>query len=235
MLNLSKLIRFVIMLTLSLFMLQPATGQSTSVNNGYEKGLMHGAYKTGLWQYYDSLGVLELEVDYSEGVLTYLRRDTTDFVIFKDGHWVQSKVDIPPRFIGSTVGFYTILNENVDYPMQAWYRDLVGKVYISFEVDTLGKATNFTIINDIGGECGWEFERVLHLVPNYWLVAEKDGERYRSRFLISCDFRIIMDGKPLKGRKRKNRKNQAETIQLPLAKELPGISYTVKKGYNPED
>lgn len=209
--------------------------QTTHVNNGYEKGEMKGGYKIGNWHYYDSTGALELGVDYSKGTLTFLRPDTSQFVIFKDGEWILSKVDIPPKHIGSSVDFYKILNENVDYPVQAWYRDLVGKVYISFEIDTVGKATKFEVIKDIGGECAWEFERVLHLIPNFWLVAEKDGIRYPSRFLISCEFGIIMDGKPLKERTRKNRKKQTKTFKLPLAKELEGISYTIKKGFNPED
>lgn len=196
---------------------------------------MKGSYKVGTWQYYDSAGTLELEVDYTEKALKYLKPDTSDFVIFKDGQWVKSKVDIPPRFIGSTVNFYKILNENIDYPMQAWYRDVVGKVYICFEIDTMGRATNFQPVKDVGGECAWEFERVLHLTPNYWLVAEKDGKRYTSRFIISCEYKIIMDGKRIKERQPKNRKRKNDPLVLPLAKELPGISYTIKKGYNPED
>lgn len=220
---------------LNLLFILPVIGQTTQVNNGYEKGNMQGGYKVGPWQYYDTAGVLELEVDYSNGMLTYLLRDTTEYVIYKDGEWIQSKLDIPPRYIGSTVAFYKILNENIDYPMQAWYRDVVGKVYIAFEVDTLGKATNFEVVKDIGCECGWEFERVLHLVPNYWLVAEKDGQRFRSRLLISCEFRIIMDGRPLKERTRKKRKDKTNSQKIPLARELPGISYTLKKGYNPEE
>jgi hypothetical protein len=103
-----------------------------------------------------------------------------------------------------------------------------------FEIDTMGKATNFSILKDIGGECGYEFSRVLKLIPNYWLVAERNNQKYRSRFLISCEFAIIMDGKKLNERK-KNRKKNPDPFVLPLAKELMGISYTIKKGYNPDN
>jgi len=108
-------------------------------------------------------------------------------------------------------------------------------INILFEVDTIGRATNFEVLNDIGGECDYEFERVLHLIPNFWLVAEKDGKRYRSRFLISCEFGIVMDGKRLKERTRRRSKQRDDTLVLPLARELNGISYIIKKGYNPED
>ncbi|MCD4695937.1 MAG: energy transducer TonB [Bacteroidales bacterium] len=205
--------------------------QETRINNGYEKGSYKGEYKIGIWQYYDSTGTLELEIDYTNAVLKYIQPDTSDYIIYKNGEWVNSKLDIPPVFIGSSVEFYDILNTNIDYPMQAWYRDLVGKVWISFEVDTTGRAKNYTVHNDIGGECAHEFLRVLKLIPNYWLVAEKDGKRFRSKLLIACEFGIIMDGKKLTKRKKKRNKS---SLTLPTAKKIDGINYTIKKGYNPK-
>lgn len=216
-----------------IFIEMPVCGQNGYVNRGYEKGVLKNGFKTGVWQYYDSTGLLELEVNYSTGQLLQLERDTSKYMIFKDGHWVWSKLDIHPRYLGSSVEFYNILNENVDYTVQAWYRDVVGTEWVLFEVDTNGKATNFQKINEIGGECGEEFLRVVKLIPNYWLVAQKDGKKYRSRFIISCRFGIIMDGKQLKERKRR-KKILSDHIELPPAKILPGISYTIKKGYNPE-
>ena len=44
-----------------------------------------------------------------------------------------------------------------------------------------------------------------------------------------------MDGRKLKERTRRKRKNIDDTLVLPLARELDGISYIIKKGYNPED
>lgn len=211
----------------------PGLGQNGFINRGYEKGALTNGYKTGSWQYYDSAGNLELEVDYTTGQLLQLERDTTDYVIWENGAWVWSDVDIQPRYLGSSVEFYNILNEHVDYTVQAWYRDVVGTEWIQFEVDTNGKAVNFEKINEIGGECGDEFLRVLKMVPNYWLVAQKEGKKYRSRFIISCRFGIIMDGKPVKEKKRR-KKALSDSIDLPLARKLPGISYTIKKGYNPE-
>ncbi len=208
--------------------------QETYVNKGYEKGMMNGIYKTGSWQYYDSSGTLDMEIDYDKGVLTYLRRDTSEYIIFKNGEWVSSRLDIPPRFIGSWVEFYDILNKSLDYPAQARYRDVVGKVYITFEVDTTGKAVNFKAVNDIGCECAYECMRVLRLVPNYWLVAAKDGVKYRSRFLISCEFGIIMDGKRISEKSNRSRKRKQDRFVLPMARKLSGISYIIRKGYNPE-
>ncbi|MCF8404276.1 MAG: energy transducer TonB, partial [Bacteroidales bacterium] len=142
--------------------------QGQLVNNGYEKGYVKNGFKSGLWQYYDSTGILELEIDYTSSTLKYIIPDTSEYIIFENGEWVKSKLDIPPRYIGSSKEFYNILKENVDYPMQARYRDIIGVVWISFEVDTSGKAGNYQIHNEIGGECGYEFLRVLKLIPNYW-------------------------------------------------------------------
>ncbi len=217
-----------------LFIALAVSAQKVSINNGYEKGVMDGEFKVGKWQYFDSTGTLDLEIDYDKGLMTYLQPDTTDYAIFRDGGWTFSTVDIPPRYIGSWVEFYDILNSNLDYPMQARYRDVVGKVFIAFEVDTLGHMVNLRPVNDIGCECAYECMRVLRLVPNYWLVASRGGVKYRSRFVISCEFGIILDGRRIEARKKKGRRDRQDSPALPLSRELPGISYVIKKGYNPE-
>jgi hypothetical protein len=162
----------------------PVCSQNGYVNRGYEEGELKNGFKTGPWQYYDSTGILELEVNYSTGQLLQLERDTSKYLIYKDGEWKWEQLDIHPRYLGSSVEFYNILYENVDYSVQAWYRDVVGTEWVLFEVDTNGKAVNFEKINEIGGECGDEFLRVVKLVPNYWLVAQKDGKKYRSHILL---------------------------------------------------
>ena len=223
-----------IFLCFILFLALSATGQQVTVNNGYEKGVMDGIFKVGTWQYFDSTGALDLEVNYDQGLMTYLRPDTTPYAIYKEDRWTYSPVDIPPRYIGSWVEFYDILNSSLDYPMQARYRDVVGKVYITFEVDTTGHLVNIQPVNDIGCECAHECMRVLKLIPNYWLVASKDGKKYRSRFIFSCEFGIILDGRRLEPRKSKARKKRQDTLAMPLARELEGISYVIEKGYNPK-
>jgi hypothetical protein len=219
---------------LIIFPFMVAHAQRTAVNKGYEKGEMEGIYKVGTWQYFDSTGTLDLEVDYDRGMLNYLQPDSSEYVLYLDGEWVRTSVDIPPRYIGSWVEFYDILNNSLDYPMQARYRDVVGKVYISFEVDTTGRMVNMEPVNDIGCECAYECMRVLRLIPNYWLAASKDGKKYKSRFLISCEFGIILDGKRLQEKRRRSRKDRQDTLAMPLARKLEGIRYVIEKGYNPD-
>jgi len=204
-------------------------GQNKYVSNDYEKGKIINGFKSGIWEYYDSFGILELSVDYSNAALIYIRPDTLDYVIFENNEWVKSKVDIPPRYIGSSVEFYKILNDHIEYPPQARSRDVVGCVSVLFEVDTMGIAGNYEIVHDIGAECGYELIRLLNLIPNYWLVARKNGKAYKSRFIIHCDFGINLYGKKLKPRVRK-RKKTINNQPIPIARELDTISYTVEKG-----
>jgi protein TonB len=229
--NFKKILRVTLGLLVAFqFLMFPFSfGQNVFVKNEYEKGVLANGYKTGVWEYYDSLEVLELSIDYTNAKLVYLRPDTSDYVIYENYEWVKSKVDIPPKYIGSSVEFYKLLNEYIDYPAQARYRDVVGCVSVLFEVDTMGIAGNYEIVQDIGAECGDELVRVLKLLPNYWLVARKNGKAYKSRFIIHCDFGINLYGKKLEPRERKRKKTTNNQV-IPLARDLDTISYTIEKG-----
>ncbi len=229
--NIKKILTIItgLLFSIQLLFFSFSFGQKVYVKNEYEKGILENGFKTGIWEYYDSLGILELSVDYSNATLVYIAPDTTDYVIFENNEWVKSKVDIPPRYIGSTVEFYKLLNDYIDYPAQARYRDVVGCVCVLFEIDTLGKSGNYEIVQDIGAECGDELIRVLKLVPNYWLVATKNGKIYKSRFIIHCDFGINLYGKKLEPRISK-RKKTINNQTIPMARDLDTISYTIEKG-----
>ncbi len=229
--NINKILTITTGLLLSsqLLIFSHSFGQKEYVKNEYEKGTIENGFKTGIWEYYDSLGILELSVDYSNATLVYIRPDTMDYVIFENNEWVNSKLDITPRYIGSSVGFYKILNDYIDYPPQAKSRNVVGCVCVSFEVDTMGLAGNYEIVHDIGAECGYELTRLLKLVPNYWLVATKNGKLYKSKFIIYCNFGINLYSKKLEPRERKRKKAINHPI-IPIGTVLDTISYTIEKG-----
>jgi hypothetical protein len=146
------------------------------VNTRFENGTIRGGYKTGLWNYYDKPGELSLTVDYTTGYIRYLKKDTAGvYAIQKNGIWLQSRLDIQPRYIGSVVDFYTILMKNIRYPSQARHKNTQGTIYVTFEIDTTGKANNFSIAKNIGDNCAEEVIRVLQLVPKCGQLLQKTG------------------------------------------------------------
>ena len=47
------------------------------VNTRFEKGIIRGGYKSGLWNYYDKPDELSLTIDYNTGHILYFKKDTT--------------------------------------------------------------------------------------------------------------------------------------------------------------
>lgn len=174
---------------------------------------------TGLWNYYDRPGELSLTVDYKTGQILYLKKDSTRvYLIQKSGVWTQSNVDIQPRYIGSMGEFYTILMRNIRYPYQARDKKTTGTIYVTFDVDTTGKANNYSIAKNIGDNCGEEVIRVLKTIPNLWTVASKNGEVYKSRFMVPVTF---------KDYNSENKAKSDHDAQLPLATLLNEVVITM--------
>jgi len=178
---------FIILLTwFSIF----SYGQKTQqVNNGYEKGLIADGYKKGIWEYYDN-GVLKLKVDYTAGKLTFLASDTSKYAIKTKTGWELSQLDIYPHFLGSNDEIIKILVSNIRYPEKAKNGSITGTVLIGFEINLQGHVDSVKILKDIGEGCGEEVLRAFQLIPDYWLVAQKNGKQYTSRFILPVKFRI---------------------------------------------
>ena len=110
-----------------------------NVNTDYQKGTLTDGYKTGVWQYFDKPEELSLQVNYDVRQVTFMRKDTVGiYAIEKDGNWIQSTLDVQPRYLGSVTEIYRILMTNIRYPAQARTNSTTGTLYLMFEVDTTG-------------------------------------------------------------------------------------------------
>jgi hypothetical protein len=211
---------FFCLFTLLTVNLHTAYAQKSSkimqVNTDYQKGTLTGGYKSGVWQYFDKPGELSLKVDYDLGKVTFMRRDSVGmYAIEKDGNWVQSALDIQPRYLGSMMEFYRILMSNIRYPAEARRNSNTGTLYLMFEVDTTGQAVNHQILDDLGDRCGEEVLRAFALILNLWTVATKEQNLYRSRIILPVTFNITLNGRQVSEGSKK--RNQPE---LPISREL---------------
>jgi hypothetical protein len=164
---------------------------------------MKDGYKEGVWEYYDMPGTLALKIDYSSANLMYIITDTSEYVIKVNNEWIKSYLDMQSRYIGSMNDFH-LLTRIVQYPMEARENHTCGKFFIVFEIDTLGKAENYLVVNDIGDKCSDEVIRALKAIPNYWISAQKNNKVYSSRFILPVTFKMIIDEKEISPKKLKN-------------------------------
>jgi hypothetical protein len=197
---------------------KPATPRSDSniVDNQYERGKFKNGSKTGVWEYYDRPGDLALKINYTNAQLLYLKPDTSWYAIKINDVWETVKLDAYPRYIGTMNDFSKIFDD-FHAPPAARDKNTIGEFYITFEVDTLGQAGNYGVLNDLGYNWADSIAARLQSLPNYWLVAKKNGKSYESKFIIPVTFSVVDGSFDLISEKKK-------TLAIPpVAKQLTFI------------
>ncbi|GEM_PF-2361098 len=82
---------------------------------------------------------------------------------------------------------------NLHYPKSAREAALEGRVIAQFVVDKDGTISNVTILRDIGGGCGEEVVRVIHLMNEramQWIPARQDGQPVRFKYILPVVFKL---------------------------------------------
>lgn len=81
------------------------------------------------------------------------------------------------------------LYKNIKYPPIARENNITGTVYVSFVINTEGKATNVKVVRDIGGGCGEEAKRVIESMPP-WKPGKQNGRPALVQFTIPIKFTL---------------------------------------------
>jgi len=202
-----------------LFVFQPSHAQRKpkQVDRPHEKGVLLNGRKTGVWEYYDRVGNLDIRMDYSTGKLLYVKPDTSMYVVLRDSTWIESKLDVPPRYLGSNTELFKILQQNLRYPADAFAQGRQGQVLVVFEVSEAGAVENLTVLEQAKNSFGDAAIKMMSKIPNLWLQAMAGGQQYRSRFILPVTFAII-------GLEKEQQKINYRAA--PLAKWLPEITVT---------
>lgn len=120
-------------------------------------GLYNQDIPYGNWEYYDEIGELIRQVDYT-AVWDYLDNDALDYAadsavlqrlkrrdkknMLPDGTFFQTQV--MPSFNGGdpNIAFQEYIRQNAIYPVYASRKSIVGGLTIQFVIDTLGRIRN---------------------------------------------------------------------------------------------
>jgi TonB family protein len=100
---------------------------------------------------------------------------------------VYSAVQVNPSFPGGEQDFARFLRENIRYPSEAKRKNVTGRAYIQFIVETDGSLTNFTVPRDPGEGLGDEAVRVLKLSPK-WKPGIQNGRPVRVQYTVPINF-----------------------------------------------
>lgn len=90
------------------------------------------------------------------------------------------KVDYPPSYPGGIDNFYVFFEKNFKKPDVP---QLLGKIFISFIVETDGTLSDIKTLKDVGFGTGDEAVRVMQLSPK-WIPGTISGNRVRVLYTV---------------------------------------------------
>jgi len=105
---------------------------------------------------------------------------------------IYTKVDTYPKFPGGEEKRVKFISKNLQYPIEAQEKNIMGTVYVSFIVEHDGKISNVKLYKGIGGGCDQEAVRVIKLMPN-WVPAKVGKNPVRVQMIMPIRF-YIKDG-----------------------------------------
>ena len=98
-------------------------------------------------------------------------------------------VNCPPSFPGGQQALLDFLRENTKYPEQAEKDSIVGRVVISFVVETDGSITNTKVVRSVHPLLDAEALRVTNLMPK-WEPGNQNGIPVRVKYNIPVIFKL---------------------------------------------
>lgn len=138
------------------------------------------------------------DIKTTTNVLGYfqLTIDSTSTIIFKHEGYEPGQVKAPKQnniqiqlykdlTPEGTELFYKSIAKKISYPSQARSMGTEGRVYVSFDVDSLKGIQNIKILQDIGDNCGQEVVRVLERSNHKWVPKAKSAT-----LILAVTFRI---------------------------------------------
>lgn len=145
----------------------------------WESGMQEKGEKVGVWEYYsytrEGRQVVVQRYDHSAKQLIYFRPvEDVPYEMEQGTTWVRAHVDQPPLFIGGDAALAAYTTK-VNYPEKARTKNIQGRVVISMIIDTLGRASDYKVVQSVGGGCDEEALRVSQTIPAQWVAARKNG------------------------------------------------------------
>jgi TonB family protein len=195
------------------------------IKTDWEQGYVKDGKKYSVWQYFNSKKEPELVINHTTGKVIFISKDTTDYVIFKDGQWVASKLDVHPVPIEGTQNFVRSIFEKIDESNQFGNVHEYLEIILNFDVDTLGRLNNFVISKNKNDSLFSELIELLKVNNQEWIPAGLGNKKYSSRFEADLIFRqerkFAKDNETNNKRVKKQISNsETEVIDIPDGKYL---------------
>jgi protein TonB len=99
-------------------------------------------------------------------------------------------VEDQPKFEGGLDAFYKFVSDNLEYPKQAKFSGIEGKVFLQFIVEKDGSLGDIQVIKGIGGGCDEEAVRVVKASPK-WQAGKQRGRPVKVKMSLPIFFKLV--------------------------------------------
>ena len=158
----------------------------------YERGTLTQGQPTGVWEYFDEAGQLELRMNYDSSRIGYRRPDTARYELQVGDAWRLARPERPPGPMGSRAGRRHTLQQQLRYPVAALQQQLQGDVILSYEVDPDGHTSHYVVQQSLSPACDQEVWRAVQQLPDRWIPARYQGQPVAARFYLRVHFEMLM-------------------------------------------
>lgn len=94
-----------------------------------------------------------------------------------------------PQFVGGFHALRDFISEHLEYPQQAIEKDIEGKVYVQFMVESDGSLSEIEIVRSVNPILDAEVVRIISIMPN-WEPMEHNGEPIRMSVRLPVTFTL---------------------------------------------
>lgn len=108
-----------------------------------------------------------------------------------------SALDEQPSYPGGEKAMFAFILENIKYPEEAKKFGAVGKVFITFNIETDGRLSDVKILRGFDKDCDVEALRVVKLMPK-WNPGKKNGNAVKTNFVLPIKFALDKEKEDMK-------------------------------------
>jgi TonB family protein len=162
--------------------------------NIVSKKIYSAGVKNGIWQFFTLTGEPEWNYDFGTATATYQSKPKTgkSEITYKDdqGNWVSNPNAKAPLVLRSNGEWYTYLNLNLHYPMEALSNNEQGDITVLVTVNENGDPVDYAIGHGISPALNAEALRVVKGFDGEYVPAEINGKKLVSRISELIRFKL---------------------------------------------
>lgn len=137
----------------------------------------------------DNNSPLTEEMEYPDAerveLITYL--NTVDFEQETVEELILLPIEQQAMFPGGEKALKKFIADNIEYPQQAIEKDIKGRVYVHFAIDSNGKVKDVKVIKKVHPLLDKEALRIVNMLPN-WKPATQNGRKVSMGYTIPVTF-----------------------------------------------